>query len=776
MATDPVQAERIELILQQIESLPTLPGIAMRLLQLTTDDESDARQVTDLIQSDQALSVKVLAMCRAAELGVRGEEVDIDRAVVMLGFDAVRNAVLSIKVMEAFAEADDTPDQDADGLITFDRPAFWRHCLAVAIAAELIAARHPRLSDIKPTEAFLCGLLHDLGKLALDYALPKSYQRVVELTEKTHGIIAETEQHILGLDHHTAGKRLAERWQLPSTIQDCMWLHGVPYESLPELPHRRLVGLIGLADLLVRRQHIGYSGNHEIDDALADRARSLELDPQEVERVVGETHEELQRRGEAMGLSDQPTPELMLESIMQANSVLGRLNEDLRRKRQQAGSQSQTLEVIGRFHQRTAKAGRSVHDVLGESVRCAGEIFGPGFYAMLHQASADRPWLVNRYHHTGRLLNSQLIDPPPNTPSLAKLLNADHLSVEAMNVLPWLHDVLSDHRNVRNIRMLPINEAWGTATVMLHDREDLPGRRLLAALTRSWGAAIAAAVKHEGARQLGERLAEANRLVVQAQKSMTRTQSLSRLGEMAAGAAHEMNNPLAIISGRAQLLSGTLEEGSKAREAAELIFQQSQRLSDLISALRLFAEPPQPDIQDVNVADVIERAINNTKQREPGAPAVHVSLDPDLPQLHADAEQLAAALGEVLLNAMQSGSDRPVALSIHVDPVKGRWNFKVTDHGGGMDARTLEHAFDPFFSARSAGRQPGLGLARARRFVECMGGDIDLHSKTGKGTTAVLSIPFIATDADRSGNIRMPSGGAQEKEGEERATRSQPVR
>ncbi|MAE60490.1 MAG: hypothetical protein CMJ49_03935 [Planctomycetaceae bacterium] len=775
MAQVPAQARRIELILQQIESLPTLPGIAMRLLQLTTDDDSDTNQVVELIRSDQALSVKVLALCRAADFGVRGNEVDIDRAVVMLGFDAVRNAVLSIKVMESFAEAevDAAPD---DGAARFDRPAFWRHCLAVAIAAELIAARHSHLRDLKPADAFMCGLLHDLGKLALDYALPRSYLRVIELTEKTHGNIAEIERDVLDLDHHTAGKRLAERWQLPHVIQDAMWLHGVPFESLPDLPHRRLIGLIGLADLLVRRQHIGYSGNHDLDESLIERATALGLDADEVESVVAETHEELRRRSEAMGLSDQPTTRLMLESIMQANSVLGRLNQDLQHKRQLAGSQSQALDVIGRFHRRASEPGRSVQDVLAEAVRSAGEVFGPGFYAIIHQPTDDPNWVVSRYHHSGRLINSRMMEPPPHSPSLAQLIDADQLSVDTMGVLPWLHDVLADHNDIRRIRLLPITEAWGTASVMLHDRTALPKPRLLAALTRSWGAAIAAAAKHEGARRLGERLAETNRIVAQSQQTLTRSKSLARLGEMASGAAHEMNNPLAVISGRAQLLAATLEQGSKARESAELIFEQSQRLSDLISALRLFAEPPKPNIQDVNVTAVIERAVHFVQQRAPDAPAIRVSVSPAMPPLHADAEQLASALGEVVLNAVQSGGTSPVELSIHVDPLKGRWNFNVKDDGVGMDARTLEHAFDPFFSAQPAGRQPGLGLARARRLVECMGGDIELRSTQGQGSTAIVTMPFIGADTLGQGPIRIRSGSDQEEKGEERAARSQSIR
>src|SRR5699024_10210379 len=111
----------------------------------------------------------------------------------------------------------------------------------------------------------------------LHHVLPKSYARVIELADLNHGNIAEFERRIVGIDHHTAGKRLAEQWGLPHRLADCIWLHGSSVDALPKLEHRRLVELVCLADLIARRQHVGYSGNYAIKQDVEQLAGRLNL-------------------------------------------------------------------------------------------------------------------------------------------------------------------------------------------------------------------------------------------------------------------------------------------------------------------------------------------------------------------------------------------------------------------------------------------------------------------------------------------------------------------
>ena len=747
---------RIELILRQIDSLPTLPAVATRLLSLTTADDTHAREVVQLISADPALTARILALCRGADLGIRRETLSVERAVMLLGFNAVRNAVLSIQVFEMFggteggghagAAGDDgaAAGPHGEGTVTFDRAGFWRHCLAVGIAAELIAQRHPEHRDLAPAEAFVCGLLHDLGKLALDHVLPKAYQRVIELVEINQGAIAEYERRILGVDHHTAGKRLAEQWQLSHQVQDCIWLHGSPWDTLPDLRHKRMVGLVSLADLFVRRQHIGFSGNYSFKRSVDELSRCIGLEPERVHAIAVPLREEVEKRSRALGLEDQPSAALFMQSIQHANRMLGRLNGALEVRCRNESRQAKVLDAITVFHQMQTP-GRSVMDVMSMVARSAGGLLGEGYYAMLYQGGSGQPWLVVQYDNEGQATHQQWADPPPHFPDLNTLDASQPLSLNMMGILPWVADYLVESPDLRQIRVLPLSCGWGMAGLLLHDRSNLPQWRELHALASTWGAAIAAANQHDGARRLGEQLAEANRALAETQDRLLQRESMARLGEMAAGAAHEMNNPLTTISGRAQLLVHGLEPGSTQHKAAEAIVEQSHRMSDLISALRSFAEPPKAERRLTDLGAALDETIRQLRQGLPRSQAqtpVYLKMIDEARSIYIDAEKICQAVSELLLNALQANPRTGVTVSVKRIDSESELLIQVIDDGCGMAPQVLEHAMDPFYSSKPAGRQVGMGLTRANQLVTAHGGRIDLRSIDGQGTRASITIPL----------------------------------
>ncbi|QDU35310.1 Sensor protein ZraS [Poriferisphaera corsica] len=783
--------KRIELILRQIDSLPTLPVIATRLLSLTASDETHAREVIELVQADPALTAKVLSLCRAADKGLREDILTVDKAVVLLGFNTIRNAVLSIKVMEFFQKGKEKKQDvgggkhvgqvavhdesdasavlcgdDTDGVVIakvgggvaveqesreeagFDHAGFWVHSLAVGVVAELIAKAAGNERSLSADEAFVCGLLHDVGKLALDYVLPKSYARVVELVEMNHGNIASYERRIVGIDHHTAGKRMAEQWGLPHRLQDCIWLHGSPYETLPELPHRRMVGLVSLADLLTRQQHLGYSGNYHFKQQVEVLMEKVGVKRQHVDWALDQLHDQLERRGKALGVHDQPSKDLLLQSIQKANQALGRVNYALENKGRVAQQQSQILEAVSRFHSR-AMPGQGVQDVIDSVVMNAKELLGAGFYSVVRPSKdlndGGTSWLVSRYRTDGQVVDSQCVDVPYGAPDLRELDLSEPVGMSMMGVLPWVQDFLIGSEDLRRVRLIPLRCGWGTVGVLLHDRSVLPKWGLMETLVSVWGSAIAAAEQHDGARRLGEELAESNSALAEAQDKLLQQESMARLGEMAAGAAHEMNNPLAVISGRSQLLSMTLASGSKEQKAAQRIYMESHRLSDLITALHLFADPPEPEFVEADMSLLLNSTVKKVQShygKWQSETPIFLKMKDGVPRVRMDVDQIQTAVSELLHNAVQSKPGDGVEIRVGVTN-DGRWvEVKVKDDGEGMDDRTLGHAKDPFFSAKAAGRRVGMGLTRAQQFIEGHNGCLELASALGEGTVATLRLPL----------------------------------
>lgn len=750
----PDTPHHIELILRQVDNLPTLSPIATRLLEIANVEDADLDRIVEIIESDPALTARLLGLCRRADKGLGDRITTVRRAVVMLGLEAVQAAVLSVAVYElmqgciADAAAIDIPP--AAAALPFDRPGFWRHAIAVASASELIADAHADLG-VRPEEAFVAGLIHDLGKLVLDLILPRTYARVLALADRRACSSAEAEMHLLGIDHHTAGKRLAEHWGLPPALQDVIWLHGHPIDSLPDSPHRNIIALVGVARALCRHLHLGWSGDFNYPEPLDGPnglCAALGLDPRLLDASVARLHEAVAHRCNVLGLGELTAPDVLAAAVAAANRRLGRLTTLFEHRARLAQRQARVLQAISDFHA-AARPGRSVVDTLAEVVRSASAMFGRGFFGVVYQLREDEPWRLCQFSPDGRPLRAEPIDTPPGRrdggdarASLADLCNASALSMSAMSLLPWLADYLVDAADVRDVQLLPLGPAEGgyPAVVLLHDRDLSADRPTLAALTATWASAVSAAAQNETLRRMGERLASSNRLLAETQLNLAEVQSLARLGEMAAGAAHEMNNPLTVISGRAQLLASSRSSPAD-RAAADAIIQAADHLTDLITSLRLLADPPHPRPAPAPADDLIAAAVRAARHRTGGAGEVRTHIPTPAPVLHLDRELIATALAEVIANAIQAAPESPVQVRVQTAPPDGRLLIVVEDHGTGMSPRALQHAFDPFFSEQPAGRRTGLGLTRARRLLETHGGDIALHSSPGRGTTATLTIP-----------------------------------
>jgi signal transduction histidine kinase/HD-like signal output (HDOD) protein len=758
------RARQVELILSQLDALPTLSSVATRVMALTSSDDSSGEQIGTLIESDPALSARILSLCRRASVAMPAGITTVRKAVVMLGLEAVQAAVLSLEIYEVMGqmpgsgETREPPSADSPLSAGFDRVGFWQHSIAVACAAELLAEGGREL-NIRPEEAFTAGLIHDLGKLVLDWVLPRTYARVIQTAEARNAPLAQVERAALGLDHHVVGKRLAERWSLPHALQDCMWLHGQEFSALPEVRHRTLIALITLADAIARRQHLGWSGEFTEPPALGPLITALGLSPPRVAEVAPRLHQEVAKRAADLGLDEQTAPQLVTRSIAEANQRLARLHSRCRERSAESRRQASVLQAIGRFTARS-RPGASVNDVLAEIVSGFRSLAGAGFAATLYQAREGEPWRLSRFHADGTPAPATLIDQPRDAEGqpidLRHLDHGESLG-GAIGLLTWLSEHLGAGPDLRRIRVVPLISGVGPAAVLLHDRpaaDFAPTDPAHAALASAWAWAIAAATQHDGARRLTEQLASTTRALSQTQAELAEAQSMARLGELTAGAAHELNNPLTVISGRSQLLAQRLHN-SRDRGDAQQIADAAQRLSDLVTTLHHVARPPQPDLKMIEPADILAPAIRRASDRyataHPGLPAPKIKILAQIPPgtpLRADRDMVIRALSELILNALEAAGVSTVLVRAHLDAATmgepARLVFTVKDDGAGLSDHAQTHAFDPFFSEKPAGRQAGLGLPLARRLAEAHKGAIRLDSTPGKGATALLTLPLSA--------------------------------
>ena len=746
------RARQVEIVLQQIDHLPTLSPIAQRVLRLGSAAEADLADIVRIIQSDPALTVRVLSMCQRAEHGLGDRVNTVERAVVMLGFEAVRAAILSVAVYDTMSGCA-AQLEDRNGAEGFRHEAFWRHCVATACAADEIARAHKEIR-VSPDEAFVSGLLHDLGKLALDLVLPRTYGKVMRLAEERGMSASAAARRIIGIDHHTAGKRLAEHWALPLPIQDAMWLHGQTPEAMAELRNKPLVCVVSAAHQLVRAMHLGWCGEC---DALPDAqriARHYGLRANTLEAIGLRLHGSVAQRCADLGLDAPHSPVMLLESISQANAWLGRAHARLEKQAEAAWRGESTLRAIVEFHADHA-AGRGMGSALGAVVRSATQVFSAGRVAVLQKANPGDPWRLAWHSPGGESVGAiTMQDPGGHDRAARALADISQRLDAALGMTPledWLEGPLRERMGkpeaVRIVPLTPGRLDDAPAVAIIHAGQ--PAHEHHRALIATWASAIAAAARQDSARRLGERLAEANRALSAAQDRLAESDAMIRLGQMAAGAAHEMNNPLTVISGRAQLLQETTSEET-TRTAAAAIIDASHRLSDLITALHVFADPPTPNAEPTALDALVRGVCQAVRDRHGGGLDLTTNLAGAPEEANLDGPLVARILVELVTNAADTGS--PVSIGIRIDPLDDGLVFEVSDRGPGLSERALRHAFDPFFSEKTAGRQPGLGLTRARRLAELLGGTLSLSNARDLGAVAILTFSTWRTRNSKSNN------------------------
>jgi two-component system sporulation sensor kinase B len=201
-----------------------------------------------------------------------------------------------------------------------------------------------------------------------------------------------------------------------------------------------------------------------------------------------------------------------------------------------------------------------------------------------------------------------------------------------------------------------------------------------------------------------------------------------------------MNNPLSIISGRAQFLARTEIDAERKRTLA-LIQKNADDLSAMIDGLMSFASPATPKALPADIARIIEEA-SALAMRKTGAESVNLNTEvPGSVTVIVDSGQTVSAIANIITNAIESYEQPGGPIMISASANEKTVELKIADKGRGMNPEILQKATCPFFSARPAGRKHGMGLAHARRLIELNNGTLRIESSPKAGTTVTVSLP-----------------------------------
>ena len=223
--------------LDRIEGLPTLPAIAMEVNKMLLDYDTSINKLSERLVKDQAMVSKILKLVNSAFFGFRGKISNISHAIVVLGFNTIRNAVVSVSIIDAFSSK-----ETFDG---FDVTELWKHSVAVAVTSKHLAEKAKIHSA---DDCFIGGLLHDIGKVILIQYFKELFQKVCLSVKVNNQSFYEAEKSEIPIDHAQIGGHLAKKWQLPAGLVDAIRYH---HDVRPSVNDLNLLMIIHVADIIV---------------------------------------------------------------------------------------------------------------------------------------------------------------------------------------------------------------------------------------------------------------------------------------------------------------------------------------------------------------------------------------------------------------------------------------------------------------------------------------------------------------------------------------------
>jgi len=275
-------AKTIELDVDAAEqAVGVRPETAIRLMQLAGDEDASPAQLQEVIDADPSMTMRTLKLANSAYYGMATRISRIDRAITMLGMATIAKLASSASMKSAFAGA-----KIAAPGITPDTP--WRYSVSVAFATEVIVAECPVSSSVGSrklsAEAFVTGLIHDIGTLVQAKLHTQPFAEAVTTSLKTGLPLVKMERRYVGIDHTEIGQKLATRWALPPTLINGIAFHHDPLSAEPD--HRSLASVVHLAAHLTRRAGVRSFDGDTDTPFLEDAMRHLRIDPLRVDKLV----------------------------------------------------------------------------------------------------------------------------------------------------------------------------------------------------------------------------------------------------------------------------------------------------------------------------------------------------------------------------------------------------------------------------------------------------------------------------------------------------------
>ncbi len=270
-----MKANELDRIISSLDKIPTLPVIYSQLGKLLQSPDATIQAVSNIISEDQVIAAKVLKFVNSAFYGFPQRIGSLQRAIVILGFNTIKNLVFATSVFDMFRGVETTS--------TFDKKNFWKHCIGCAVASRVLA----EAADLRnPDEVFTGGLLHDIGKLVVAVQYPDKFSAVINEVQRSGVPMVEAERKIFGFDHTQVGSALAVQWRFPMETASMIGSHHLAEGASPQ---RKDIAAVHIGNILCMALGLGTGGEKRLANVNAKAWEILGLTLSSLELVMDKT-------------------------------------------------------------------------------------------------------------------------------------------------------------------------------------------------------------------------------------------------------------------------------------------------------------------------------------------------------------------------------------------------------------------------------------------------------------------------------------------------------
>lgn len=260
--------------------IATLPEVTMRIVDVVQDKRSTAHDLHKIVRNDPSLSARVLRVVNSAFYGLPGLIGSIDRAIMMLGLNAVKNIAIAASIGKMFKSSVICDD--------FSGKDLWTHCVAVGASNKLITET---IGLALPDESFLAGLIHDIGLVAVIQCHSQELPKIVELT-KSGVSYCKAEESVIGANHQEIGMALTVRWKFPRSFQYVTGYHHNPSELAQE--NRLLSMVTHISDILCAKKDIGLKIIVETEEISPEMLNEIGISTEQLDEITEKIEGELE--------------------------------------------------------------------------------------------------------------------------------------------------------------------------------------------------------------------------------------------------------------------------------------------------------------------------------------------------------------------------------------------------------------------------------------------------------------------------------------------------